>query len=131
MGDGVAFGFCGIEVEVAGASALGRGVFEVEGFEILIDFCAVVLVAGSGADDVTRLDVVFDSLGDHLGLAFENEPVFVAVVVVAVEPTAFGRNAEDAGTCDLALVRAIAGLHRSFARSYDWHSHPKKTLTTL
>ena len=39
--------FLFVPMKMAGSSPFRCGIFEVEGFEILIDFCAVVLVAGS------------------------------------------------------------------------------------
>jgi hypothetical protein len=80
-----------------------------------------VLVPGARADDVAALDVVFLALAANLGLAPEDQPVLVAVVVVAVEAPALARHSEDTGTGDRRSIRAVAGVHRFLARPNNRH----------
>ena len=56
-----------------------------------------------------------------LGLALENQPVFVAVVKVAVEADIGSRDTEYAGTGYTALLRSIALSHGFYAGSDNRH----------
>ena len=59
--------------------------FEPESFDGLVDFQDVVIGTGRDADDVPSRSHVFVVADDDAGAALVDEPVLVAVVVVAVE----------------------------------------------
>ena len=106
-------------MQMAGAAALRTGVLEPEGFEVLVDFQHIMLVAGAGADDVAGFDIEVLTLGADLCLAGEHEPIFVEVVVMPVETAALAANAEDAGAGDLAPFGTVAGLQGTVGCSHN------------
>src|SRR5690349_205515 len=103
------------------ASSRRARIFEPEGFKVLVDFQDVMLVAGAGADDIAGLDVEVFALGPDLRLAGEDQPVFVEVVVVAIEAARVAGDAKDAGAGHLAPLGSVAGLQGTVGCSDNGH----------
>lgn len=74
-------------MESAGAAAGEQTVFEPEHLDVLVHFEEIVLVARLGADDVPALHVVGHVFRDDPCFAGEDQPVLVAVVEMAIEPS--------------------------------------------
>ena len=94
-------------------SRLAAGVeviFHDESLERLIQLEDVVLEPGLDAEDVAVFDVILFAVEPDLGLAVDDHPIFVAVVVMAIEMPAVHRF-ERAGAGDAAPLRAILRGH--------------------
>src|SRR5258708_5889193 len=97
-------------MKVSDPAVFRTGIFEPECFQILVHLEHIMLLAGMGAYDVAPLDVILHALAQYPGLTPEDEPVFVEIVEMAVEPPPIRGDAEDSRTGDLAPIGPIARL---------------------
>jgi hypothetical protein len=93
----VPYRFVWTVVQVTSAVTGLRAVLEIKRLEFVVHFDYVVLIASLGTDDIARFYIVFDALGNDFRPALEDEPIFMAIVEMAIErAAAVSRNAEDA-----------------------------------
>jgi hypothetical protein len=82
-------------VKMTGPTTRGQCVLPEECLEVLIDGEDVMLLAGLRADDVARPDVVLDAFTEDASASPIDQPILIAIVVVAVESPTFTGHPED------------------------------------
>jgi len=117
----VAFRFVSITVQVSNATTCGRGILKIEPFQILVDFDDVMLIARLGTDNISSLHIEGLTFCHNFVLATENQPVLVAVVVMAVETAVCRRDTEHASIGYAAPLWPIVLSHFFLTGSNYWH----------
>ena len=117
----MALGFVSVTVQMSYATTRGRGILKIERFQILIGLNDVMLVPRLGADNISSLHIKGLTFCHNFGLATEDQPVLVAVMVMAIGTAMCSRNTEYAGTGYAAPLWQIVLPHFLLARSDYWH----------
>ena len=106
----MAFGiFVGL-VEMSDAPGRRDFVFEIETIDVLVNFEYIVHFFGGDTEDVAVVDVEGFAVTPDLGFAVDDHPIFIAIVVMAIEAAAVDAF-ERSGAGDVAPGRARGGGH--------------------
>ena len=119
--NGMFLGFIRVTVLVTGTASLRRGIFKIESFQVLIDLDDIVLIAGFGADKVSRLYIKRPAFRHDLRLTSKYEPVFVTVVIMTVETSVRNEYTKNTGLGHLAPLGAVSAGHCFLAESDNRH----------
>src|ERR1043166_823549 len=98
---GMAFGLLRVAMQVTDLSTVGCRVLEPERFHVFVYLDHIVFVARFGANDIAGLDVILAVLAFHLRFAFEDQPVLVAIMVMAIKSRASLSDPKNPGAGDL------------------------------